>query len=222
MMWIMVTCPHKSVFWDGDESKCRICGDSLSFPRRPPGPADERERRRDRLVASGEKRRRDSAPVEVQEIIQVAQEVEHSSSARLLCNCCLEMLPPENFYASNHQAAKKRNYRAPRCRGCTSFQLRVKRQEDPEGFRERDRARRARYQESLTTEQRQQEKERRGAAQDTAENRAAQTRRRARQDGRKVLKQRSGRQPIYLKPICRVFQTCPLRPYCTVEAKGLG
>ena len=66
------------------------------------------------------------------------------------------------------------------------------------------------------------EQERKRARTSRKDNAAAVKRYQARKSGVPVLRQRQGRQPIYLKPVCRVFQTCPLRPYCTVEAKGLA
>ena len=207
----MTTCQHKSVFLDEDEEKCRACGQSLTYPRRAPGPEDARNRKRDTRIAIGENHRR-YTPVE-QEIIQVEAEVEASPSTRLLpCSCCKEMLPPDSFYARNSPAARNREYRASRCRGCTAFRLRVKRQQDPEGMRQLDRERRERYLKSLTPEQREQETKYNRTSREA--NTAATQRYRARKEGRGVLKQRRGKNPVLLKPVCRVADTCPLAPYC--------
>ena len=212
----MTTCQHKTVFWDEDEWRCRTCSQSLSFPARPPGPEDVKNQKRDTRIASGDKRRKHTPVVEV-------QEVQASPSAPLLlCHCCQKMLPQNDFYRNNHPAAANRNYRAPRCRGCTAFRLRVKRQLNPEGARQRDRARRERYTEALTPILRELDKQRRGAAGNAAENAAAQTRHRARQDGRGVPKQRPGRPSLHIKPICRIYRGCPLREFCTTSAKGLA
>ena len=204
-------CQHSATYLDVDETKCRTCGQSLTYPRRAPGPQDKKDRARDIRLLAGELRRRDELPVEVVEVSQL-----------LMCHCCREMLAPENFHHRNIPTAAKRQFRSNRCRGCTSFRLRIKRQQDPESTRQRDRARRERYIGAFTPEQRQQEKERRGAAQDTAENRAAQTRRRARKAGIPVMIQTAGRLPTLVKPVCRVAATCPLRSYCTIEGKGVA
>ena len=198
--------PAESRFWDGDETKCRVCGDSLSFPRRVPTAQDAKDRRRDVRIAAGEQRRRDSSPVEVSQL--------------LICHCCRIMLPPENFYTNNSPAARNRGYRAWRCRPCAAFQLRVRRELNPEGTRQRDRARRERYIGALTPILRKLEKQRRGAG-NAAGNALAQVRSRARQSGKQVPLQRAGRAPLYLKQICRISEGCPLRKFCSTEAKNL-
>ena len=66
MMWKMTICSHKSVFWDTDEWRCRTCRKSLTYPPRPPGLEDVKNRKRDVRIAAGEHRRRDSSPVEVE------------------------------------------------------------------------------------------------------------------------------------------------------------
>ena len=94
----MTTCQHKTVFWDEDEWRCRTCSQSLSFPARPPGPEDVKNQKRDTRIASGDKRRKHTPVVEV-------QEVQASPSAPLLlCHCCQKMLPQNDFYRNNHPA----------------------------------------------------------------------------------------------------------------------
>ena len=114
-------CQHSATYLDVDEVKCWSCNTSLTYPRRAPGPEDERERRRNTRIAAGEHRRRDSSPVEVE------AEVE-----QLLCHCCRMLLAPGDFYRNNSPRARARGYRAWRCRGCTSFRLRVQRELKPE------------------------------------------------------------------------------------------
>ena len=206
--------PAEATYWDGDEEKCRACGQSLTYPPRHPTAEDEKDRRRDARITAGEHRRRDESPVEV---------VEASPSAPLLlCYCCREMLPPENFYTNNSRTARNRGYRAWRCRPCAAFQLRVRRELNPEGTRQKDRARREQYVGALNPILREQERQRRGAAENTAGNALAQVRSRARQSGRPVPLQRAGRSPLWVKQICRISEGCPLRPFCSTEAKGLG
>ena len=204
-------CQHSATYLDVDEVKCWSCNTSLTFPARPPGPEDVKNRRRDVRILAGEHRRRDSSPVEVE-----------AEVSQLLCHCCRVMLPENDFYRNNHPTARNRNYRAPRCRGCTAFRRRVQRQLDPEGTRQRDRARRERYLIALTPEQREPEKQRRGAASSKEANALAQVRSRARQDGRQVPLQRSGRLSLHVKPVCRIYRECPLREFCTTSAKGLA
>ena len=200
-------CQHSATYLDVDETKCRTCGQSLTYPRRAPSPQDKKDRARDIRLLAGELRRRDELPVEVVQVSQL-----------LMCHCCQKMLPQNDFHVNNHQAAKNRNYRAPRCRGCIAFRLRVKRQLNPERFRERGKERRARYQAALTPEQRELEKQRR----DTTRNAAAVKRYQARRAGTPVMVQKAGRPPIHIKPICRISEGCPLRRFCTIENKGLA
>ena len=221
------TCAHPSAsrFRDTDEMRCRDCSQSLTYPPRLPTPADETDRRRDAHRAH--------KPVEVQveaeaeaEVVEVAidpmplsqrreVEVNNPSTQLLICHCCKEKLPLESFHVRNHPAAKNRAYRASMCRGCLAFRARVKREADPEGMKQRDRGRRQRYWDSLTPVER--ERNRTGKEANTA---AAQ-RHRARQDGRGVPLQRPGRLSIHVKPICRIFEGCPLRSFCTTQSKGL-
>ena len=193
------TCTHESVLWDVDEYRCRTCSRSLTFPTRPPGPEDAKNRRRD------SRRKVEDMQVEVEE----TEETEEETTQLLICHCCKEMLPLDSFHVRNHPAAEIRHFRASRCVGCTAFRLRVRRQQDPDGMRSRDRERRNPGQPRPAT-----------TAETIAANTAAGQRYRARQAGRPVLKQRRGKLSIHVKPICRVFETCPLRSYCTVE-KGL-
>ena len=218
----MTVCQHKSVFLDEDETKCRVCSQSLTFPARPPAPADEKDRRRDRLAASGEKRRRDSSPVEDQVVTQhqdqeVTPERQAIPSTQLLtCSCCKEQLAQENFHHRNNPAAAKRLFRSYRCRGCVAFGNRIRRQQQPEAIRARDRQRAQRYYLSLTLAQKMQYRTSKEA------NNLATKRHRARQNGIPVLIQKAGRLPTLVKPICRVAATCPLRSYCTIEGKGVA
>ena len=177
----MTTCPHKVVYLDEDETKCRVCSQSLTFPARPPGLEDEKDRRRDARIIAGESHRRYTR-------VEVEQDTQ-ASTQLLKCFCCKELLSPENFYANNSPTARNRAFRSWRCRNCASFRSRTQRAQNPEAYRLRDRTRRTQYQESLTVEQKQQEKERRNKT----GNAAAQTRRRARQDGIPVPLQRPGR-----------------------------
>ena len=224
----MTTCQHKTVFWDEDEWRCRTCSQSLSFPARPPGPEDEIDLKKARRITAGEHRRLTLTPVEDQDQVVIQDQVvlperqAIPSTQLLICHCCMAMLPQENFHHRNSTAAAKRQFRSNRCRPCTAFQLRVQRQLDPERTRQRDQERRARYQAALTPGQRDLEKQRRGAAGNKMGNALAQVRSRARQDGRGVPKQRPGRPSLHIKPVCRIYRGCPLREYCTTEAKGLA
>ena len=208
-----------------------MCSQSLTFPARPPGPEDERDRRRDLLAASGEKRRT-LTPVEDQdqvvtqhqdqEVLPERQDTntQASPSAQLMCHCCREMLPPSDFYANNYPKARNRLFRSWRCRGCTSFRLRVTRQLDPEGTRRRGREQRARHSAGMTPGQREAEKQRREKTRESTN--AASRRYQARRRGAPVPLQRQGRLPVFIKPICRISEGCPLRRFCTIENKGLA
>ena len=122
----------------------------------------------------------------------------------------------ENFHHRNSPAAAKRLFRSHRCRGCVAFGNRIRRQQQPEAIRARDRQRAQQYYLSLTLVQKMQYRTSKEA------NNLATKRHRARQNGIPVLIQKAGRLPILVKPICRVAATCPLRSYCTVESKNLA
>ena len=139
----------------------------------------------------------------------------------LPCLCCRELLPLDSFSARNNPAAKSREFRASYCRACMAFRSRVKRESDPEGARQRSRQYRQTFLANLTPEQQDAYRQQRAAQPKDAVN-AAGRRYQARKHGKNVLKQRPGRAAILLKPVCRVFETCPLRPYCTTEGKGLA
>ena len=225
-------CEHPAAarFWDIDEMRCRNCGQSISYPPRLPSAEDARDRRRDARIVSGEHHRRTYAPVQEQEVVEVEhgvqehgvqplQEADTQASTQLLpCHCCKQMLPPDNFYADNSAKAAKRLFRAPRCRPCTSFRLRIERERNPEAIRRRDRVRAEGYREKARAEGRAPT----ATKASTAANTLASQRYRARLDGRAVPLQRPGRLPVFLKPICKIFAGCPLRKYCTVESKNLA
>ena len=140
------------------------------------------------------------------------------TAPRLLrCSCCQELLPQFCYSVRNNESSRNREFRASQCRGCMAFRLRVRREQNPDGVRARDRARQGVWYGGLSVE-------RKATLTKTpkADNNAAVRRYYARTKGRKVMKQARGRSPILLKPICRVADSCPLRSYCTVESKGLG
>ena len=208
--------PPASRFWDSDEERCRSCNGSLSFPPRSPTRDDAKELKLESLSFRGDKRRA-YTPVEAVEV-EVEKAVEVEVEVQLLpCTCCKLMLPTDSFYTRNNPKAAKRLFRTSRCKGCTAFALRVKRQQNPE-LRERAKLRQARYQAALTPEKRERERQRR----DTSANPSAVKRYQARKAGIPVMVQKAGRLPIHIKPACRVAETCPLREYCTVEGKGLA
>ena len=159
---------------------------------------------------------------EVQEQVQEAVEVEviqHAdgvSAPSLLCTCCKQAMAPEAFHVSNRPGAKSRGYRAARCRPCTAFANRTRRQQDPEGVRQRDKERADRYRGAWTPEQRMKYRTTK------AKNNLAAKRHRARLAGIPVLIQTAGRLPTLVKPVCRIYQGCPLRQFCTVEGKNLA
>ena len=200
-------CQHSATYLDVDEVKCRACSQSMTYPRRPPGPEDEQGRRRDTRIASGEHRRRDSSPVEVE------AEVE-----QLLCHCCRMLLAPGDFYRNNSPRARHRGYRAWRCKGCTSFRLRVQRELKPEAIRQQGRERRQRMIDDMTPEQREH-----GRKKTTRKDNASAVKRyQARKSGTPVPLRRAGRTPLYLKQICRISESCPLRRFCSTESKNLA
>ena len=188
-----------------------MCSQSMTFPRRAPGPEDELERRRGTRIAAGERHRK---------LTTVEVEASPPAPLMLICHCCRQILPWENFYANNSPTARNRGYRAWRCRRCTSFRLRVRRELDPEGTKRRGREQRARYAAGMTPGQRESEKQRRTKTKEATN--AASRRYQARRRGTPVPLQRSGRLPVFIKPICRISEGCPLRRFCTIENKGLA
>ena len=213
--------PPASRYLDSDEIICRLCTTSLSFPPRPGTPDDHLELKRDIRTIAGEKHRVTPAQVaqevqEVQVVHEVVQEVQDVEARFLACTCCHQLLPLDSFHNRNSRKAANRFFRSHKCRGCTAFQLRMKRQQNPE-LRERDRQRQARYQAGLTPEQR----ERQRLTRDKSENPSAVKRYQSRQRGIPVLIRAAGRVAVHVKPACRVAATCPLKIYCTVEVKGL-
>ena len=210
-----ITCQHPPVgqFWDVDEWRCRACSSSLSFPPREPTPADAKELKRYGESYRGE---RESTRVEVEKAVEV---VEVQETQLLACTCCKLMLPTGSFYSRNSPKAEKRFFRASRCKGCSAFQLRARRQQQPTETRLRDRTRAAKYRLLLTADQRAIHATAR--ATNKAANNAAVRRYRQRLTGRPVMVQTAGRQAVHIKPVCKVAATCPLRSFCTVEGKGL-
>ena len=197
--------------------RCRLCTASLSYPTRPPTPDDTRKLERDKRTTAGEKHRTTPVQdVEAQDVEAQDVEVQDVEARFLACTCCHQLLPPDSFHNRNSPKAATRFFKAHKCKGCTAFQLRVKRQQNPE-LRERQRQRQARYQAALTPEQRERQRQTR----DTSANPSAVRRYQARQRGIPVLIQTAGRVAVHTKPICRVAATCPLKIYCTVEGKGL-
>ena len=210
-MFLSCEHPRAARFFDESEERCRICSTSVSFPPHAPSPDDAKDRARDIRADAGELHRV-YAPVEV---------VEASQPAPLLtCRCCREVLPANDF--SKNAKNVDRSLRAHWCRPCTAFRLRIRRTQHPERFRARGRERRARHQASLTPEQKELEKARRGKSAVREATNAASRRYQARMKGRPVPRQRQGRQPIFIKQACRIAAGCPLRSYCTVEAKSLA
>ena len=99
-------CQHSATYLDVDEVKCWSCNTSLTYPARPPGPEDAKDRRRDVRILAGEHRRRDSSPVEVE-----------AEVSQLLCHCCQKMLPQNDFHVNNHQAAEESELPRPEVPG---------------------------------------------------------------------------------------------------------
>ena len=218
------TCPHPpgSWYWDSDEERCRLCNDSITFPRRPPTADDQRDRKQDLLAIAGERRRR-PAKEEVEEEVEeaaaaakaAAEEKAKAAAPVLLCTCCHETLPLDAFYVN--RKAVHREQRGYACRRCTAFRQRVKLATGGEAMRQRNRERMRKYMA---------QPEKRKAHNESAKKRresqnAAGRRRNARDAGLPVPIQRAGRAPIYLKQVCRISESCPLREFCTTENKGL-
>ena len=236
-------CGSPAPYIDGDEVRCRTCSRSISFPTTTPDAllmAEEGGR------ANGNPTAKVDAPIMIScircriELSAVRGEcpgcgqivvVWKSGTIRggatyilppftppalLRCSCCEQMLPALSFTVRNHESAKNRQYRASICRPCKAFRLRVRREQNPEAARARDRQRGEKFRaenpgyfnQSKTPAQRE-------------DNRLAVARLAARQSGKPVMRQRPGRLAVLQKPICRVFESCPLRQYCTVEQKGL-
>lgn len=186
-------CGSPAPFFDTDEWRCRVCGRSLTVPprdaRKGENPGEDRD----------------------------AGSPEFDPPRLLRCSCCEEMLPPLSFTVRNHESAKNRQYRASICRPCTAFRMRVKREQNPEAARARDRQNGEKFRadhpghfnKPKTPAQRE-------------DNRLAVTRLKARKAGLPVLRQRPGKLAVLVKPVCRIAADCPLRPYCTTENKGLA
>lgn len=133
----------------------------------------------------------------------------------LRCSCCKEHKP--QFCFGGATSNTYREGRANQCRGCTAFQRRVRRQQRGPEVTERDRLRAKEYRAGLTPEQK--------AKYRVSEKAHNASRRRwyARKvQGRAVPKQRAGRIPLLVKPMCRIAASCPLRKFCTVESKGIS
>ena len=203
------TCQHPdpSQYWDVDEWRCRECGRSVSYPPRTPGPDDRREQRQDRRERQSESKR------------QFHPEPEPEPTL-IPCSCCKEMLPLAEFHVRRNSCAKNRHYRASACRRCTAFKLRVNRQQNPEPYRKQGRERQARFEANMTPEQKEEARQHRLANPEPAT--AAVSRFRARKSGRNVPLWTRGRSVVLSKQPCRIAAGCPLRRFCTVEAKGLA
>ena len=139
------------------------------------------------------------------------------TAPRLLrCSCCKEVLPQFCFTVRSNEKSAYREYRANQCRACAAFRSRVRREQRGDEIKERDRTRMGQYWQDKKSE---------GVAPPRATkaaNDAALKRYRARKAGKPVPKQRPGKAPIHLKEVCRIADECPLREFCTVEAKGLA
>ena len=237
-------CQHIAVYWDTDEYRCRECARSLSFPPRQPTAEDEKDRRRYQLSAQGEGlrgvdrrraamscwacRAKTTIPTKPgpaacegcgQELVVVTADGDHQLppfvAPRLLkCTCCHRALPQSSF--NRNAGAKHRECRNALCRGCQAFRAKVRREEGGQELRDRQR--------QLAQEQRDRDKTAgilptRTQAQVKA-NTAATRRYQQRQKGRLVLVQRRGSTPIHITPVCRVFMTCPLAPYCVDKVEA--
>lgn len=226
-------CEHKPYFDGVDEWRCRYCGTVLAIL--PPQGRDLRGRDPGlQPPLAGFPASCISCRIEVQGqpdsagrvycgkcngvLVIVDGQGNHAippfTAPRLLeCTCCHEFKPQFAFARMNSHHGKNREYRQHKCRGCMAFAARVRRETDGERLRALDRVRPSnrprRTRPPLTEAQRQ-------------AHLLSVKRYNARQQGRNVLKQRNGRQSILLKPICRVYQDCPLRQFCSVEAKGLA
>ena len=216
-------CPHLVSRWVWDEYVCWNCGRSLTFPPRPAAPDEKKGHQ-----AGPMKRRPKPEPVAIMagtlscltchhehlpHQVDVAGRVMCASCRSplaLQCACCLETLTDCAFYKNPAQV--RRGGFMNRCRPCTSNRNRAMREANPEGHRARSRDYSRRIQaerlagerlpvhESLTTIQKH-------------HHRQATIRSRARRDGEFVPKLRPGRGNIYLKPVCRISESCPLRAF---------
>ena len=240
---------HVTTSFAIDEVRCRACSASLTYPQRTPTEHDKTERRQEGLRDRGWHKRQfapesepDQAPVNCIRcqrrgifsedgtgdvccvVCSAVLAVTYANGdlrfppftppRPLRCSCCQEFLPQCCF--SVNIRAVHREGRNAMCRGCMALRLRVKREQNPEAVRAVDRARQATYQARLAPE------EHKANSTGKAAMNAAGRRYRARKSGRGVMKQRPGRQPILVKPVCRVAAVCPLRDYCTTEGKGLA
>ena len=180
----MATCQHKSVFLDEDETKCRTCSASITFPRRAPALDDRQELKRDIRTTAGEKRR--TTPVEDQEFevqevnvqeVQPSQEIiqqeiiqdededqevlrerqgtdTQTSPSTPSLACTCCKLTLPLEAFSQSMKAINRAFRAWRCRSCAAFASRVKREANPDEIRQKARERRVRMLDAMTPEQR--------------------------------------------------------------------
>ena len=235
--------PPAAQYLDVDETRCRACATSLTFPRRPPTPGDAKDRQRDLLISGGEKRRvteplevedQEVTQHQVQEVLPERQDTDTQaipSTPSLVCTCCKLTLPLKEF--STNLRALKRAQHSYQCRGCQAFRSRLGRELNPEETRRKGRERRQRYTANLTPEQQAAAKLRRRESLESTN--SASRRYYARNArGRPVPKQRQGRPVLLLKVICRIRDNCPLASYCidkeptdqpqplTRAGKGLG
>ena len=165
-------------------------------------------------MEAGEKHRV-TEPVEVEPVEPISPPV-----PLLACKCCRETLPLGSF--ARNIKNTNRFQRARWCRACTAFRLRIRRQQDPERFRAKGRERRERHATNMTPERKAAAKLYRASESVRQSTNAAAARYKARQAGIPVLIQKAGRLPVFIKAVCRISEGCPLRPYCTIEGKGLA
>ena len=243
MTTAVACCHHPVPYQDDDETRCRTCGRSISHPLRTPEEAEaEMKAADDRRVGTGPGGRipREDYPtasclrcrIEVyihpfpsgtvacacdSVLLHVDSRGNHkfpdfTPPRSLRCSCCKEMLPQFSFHRERLKTT--REGRASACRGCVAFRNRIKREQRPTEVRERDRIRMEEYRAKVKTEGRDMPRA------SAAANQAAVQRYRSRKQGRDVLKQRQGKNPILLKPTCRVIRVCPLAPYCVDKVEA--
>ena len=183
-------CQHTTTFFDVDETKCRSCGRSLTFPPRAPAPNEK----------AGNN-------------VVVGREGPRKKPPSLICTCCQKTLPATAFnsFARNVHRGGKANL----CRVCDNFRQRVYRLRDPEGYRRRTSANQTRFLARMSPDEKRQYQQLTPAGKQA--NAEADKRRRARQQGRPVMLQRAGRPAVHIKQICRVSASCPLRKFCTTD-----
>ena len=234
-------CGSPAPYFDRDmeETRCRTCGRSLSSPSVPPDAYLSVESQNSggnpkvdptvkvSCVECGLELSavRERCPGCGQVVVVFNSETIRGGAVYMLpefdpprllrCSCCQQDLP--QFCFNRNPRAAHRDFRNGQCRGCVAFQRRVKREQNPKAARARDRQNGEKFRAENPGYFNKPK-----TAESKESNRLAVARLAARKSGRPVLKQRPGKLAILQKPICRVYETCPLREFCTTEGKGLA